>query len=400
MSDDRTQLRAQVGVPADRDLPPGRHLLHREHLMTQIRSEQIRNDQPRRRPAARRRPTTRAMLATAAAAALIAGIGVKGAISLSSHSASPQAGPTLPAGTAGQSATQSTPAGLPVASTLTLLDKVASAAAAQPATAMGPGQYFYVKTESLYEGVPGETTFNAQSTTHPLSVAEEWIPQGPGKESLSKVSGYNSTAANAPKNSFSTTVGAAAQPASSSTVGEAAATPDSSSTVAGSAATPASGSSNPNTTVDLLFPTYAYLQSLPTNPQQLLDVVAKQAKWDGNSSSASEFELIGQLEAGAVLPPQTAAALYRAAALIPGVTLVPDATDALGRHGVGISITDQVNGVRLTWIFSTSTYQYLGERDDQAATTASAPKGKLIGLSAILARGVADSLGGTPSLIK
>ena len=91
-------------------------------------------------------------------------------------------------------------------------------------------------------------------------------------------------------------------------------------------------------------------------------------------------------------------AFYRAAALIPGVTLVPDSTDADGRSGLGIALTDGT-GERDEWIFSRTTYQYLGERDYQARTTVNAKAGTLIGLSAVLARGVADSVGSAPHLI-
>jgi hypothetical protein len=49
------------------------------------------------------------------------------------------------------------------------------------------------------------------------------------------------------------------------------------------------------------------------------------------------------------------------AALIPGVTVVADATDAIGRHGVAVALT--VEDVRYEWIFSRQTLRYLGERD-------------------------------------
>jgi len=40
----------------------------------------------------------------------------------------------------------------------------------------------------------------------------------------------------------------------------------------------------------------------------------------------------------AITPPPVSAALYRAAALIPGVTVVADTTDAIGRHGVAVAL--------------------------------------------------------------
>jgi hypothetical protein len=41
----------------------------------------------------------------------------------------------------------------------------------------------------------------------------------------------------------------------------------------------------------------------------------------------------------AIVPPALAAALYRLAATLPGATLVPNATSATGRPGIGIMWT-------------------------------------------------------------
>jgi hypothetical protein len=61
-----------------------------------------------------------------------------------------------------------------------------------------------------------------------------------------------------------------------------------------------------------------------------------------------------------------ASALYRVAAHLPGATLVPDATNAVGQHGVGIAWTSTSAGheYRTEWIFSKTTLQYIGERDN------------------------------------
>lgn len=75
-----------------------------------------------------------------------------------------------------------------------------------------------------------------------------------------------------------------------------------------------------------------------------------------------------------------------------------DSTDAAGRDGIGIALTDST-GERDEWIFSRTAYEYLGERDYQVRTTVNAKAGTLIGLSAVLARGVAGSAEGPPRLI-
>ena len=47
------------------------------------------------------------------------------------------------------------------------------------------------------------------------------------------------------------------------------------------------------------------------------------------------------------------------------MTVVANATDAIGRHGVAVAMTYQ--GVRSEWVFSKQTLQYLGERDINTA---------------------------------
>jgi aminoglycoside phosphotransferase (APT) family kinase protein len=87
-------------------------------------------------------------------------------------------------------------------------------------------------------------------------------------------------------------------------------------------------------------------------------------------------------------PPRVSAALYRAAALIPGVTVVANATDAIGRHGVAVAFTYQ--GTRTEWIFSRQTLQYLGERDINVAN------GSTTGEAAVLQRAFVDHPGQLP----
>jgi len=107
-------------------------------------------------------------------------------------------------------------------------------------------------------------------------------------------------------------------------------------------------------------PTYRFLQSLPTGPHALLSLIERQMS--GQQPPPEEaFITIGDLLREAIAPPRVSAALYRAAALIPGVTVIADATDVIGRHGVAVAMT--VEGVRNEWIFSKQTLRYLGERD-------------------------------------
>lgn len=134
-------------------------------------------------------------------------------------------------------------------------------------------------------------------------------------------------------------------------------------------------------------PTFRFLQSLPTDPQALLNLIEQQMQ--GQLPRPEEaFTSIGDLIGEAIAPPQVSAALYRAAALIPGVTVVGDATDAIGRHGVAVAMT--FRGTRSEWIFSKHTVRYLGERDIDVAN------GSTTGEAAVLQRAFVGHTGQLP----
>lgn len=134
-------------------------------------------------------------------------------------------------------------------------------------------------------------------------------------------------------------------------------------------------------------PTYRFLQSLPTDPHALLSLIEREMQ--GQLPRPEEaFTTIGDMLGGAIAPPRVSAALYRAAALISGVTVVPDATDAIGRHGVAVAYT--FRGIRTEWIFSKKTFRYLGNRDVNVTNGSSA------GVSAILQRAFVDHAGQIP----
>jgi hypothetical protein len=111
-------------------------------------------------------------------------------------------------------------------------------------------------------------------------------------------------------------------------------------------------------------PTYRLLQTLPTNPHALLALIYRVERGHGPGPSQEAFVTIGDLLRDTIAPPRVTAALYRAAALIPGVTLIPHATDAIGRPGVAVGrIGPGVDGgVRDELIFSRATWQLLGIR--------------------------------------
>ncbi len=139
-------------------------------------------------------------------------------------------------------------------------------------------------------------------------------------------------------------------------------------------------------------PTYRLLQTLPTNPHTLLAMIYRVERGHGPSPDQEAFVTIGDLLRDTIAPPKVAAALYRAAALIPGVTLVPHATDAIGRPGVAVArIGPGVDGgIRDELIFSSTTLQLLGERTVIART------GTTTSATAIITRAFVDHRGQIP----
>ena len=132
-------------------------------------------------------------------------------------------------------------------------------------------------------------------------------------------------------------------------------------------------------------PTYRLFQSLPTDPRVLLHRI-RQLNHGGRSPDAVAFGAIGDLIRESVMPPRVAAALYRAAALIPGTVVISVATDAIGRPGVAVSLS--VRGDQQEWIFDRHTLLLLGEREFM--------HGILVGKTAILDRTIVDRAGELP----
>jgi hypothetical protein len=154
----------------------------------------------------------------------------------------------------------------------------------------------------------------------------------------------------------------------------------------------------PDTTASIRSPNYHFMETLPTDPDQLLAAlkvaIAPDLKYAKAKHATADDVLWAALTGLAmqpVLPPKLAAAIYQAAAKVPGITLVKDTTDAAGRHGIGVSHhVPDVDPVTQTWIFDPKTYQYLGERD------VNTKDGSAHGLTAILGRGVVDQVGQLP----
>ncbi|MBM7438600.1 CU044_5270 family protein [Streptomyces sp. HB132] len=342
---EREELARLLPVPAERDLPPGRHLHHKDTLMRLI-------DQDGDRATARPRLLRPAVLLPAAGLAL-------GGVLLTTLAVTGQGSAPAPSAS-GTGSRATAPHGAAV-----LLDRIALAAGRSGGRTVTGDQFVYVRT--LASGNEGE--FGGPVRMTEPSEREVWMTQKAGPvidEGLIHQDGsYIPLVVGVPDGE--TPVGYPA---------------------------------------GLSRPTYAWLASLPTDPDILLRRLTTEITRDQDSrdtpaedrdEARDAFDAIGELLRETVMPPKTAAALYKAAARIPGVAVDPDAVDAAGRHGIGVARDDVRAGWRTAWIFDSTTLEYLGERTYLIRDTSMGKKGALIGVSAVLERAVVDALRERPS---
>ncbi|MFG1843101.1 CU044_5270 family protein [Micromonospora sp. NPDC049175] len=135
---------------------------------------------------------------------------------------------------------------------------------------------------------------------------------------------------------------------------------------------------------------------LPDDPDALLAKLyaEREQRGRGSSRDGAAFTAIGDILRESLVPPRTRAALYRAAAKVPGVEVVRGVTDAAGRRGIAVAHTERSR--RDEWIFDEQTFDYLGERSYLVADTADGPAGTVLGTTAVLQRAVVAQLGQRP----
>ncbi|WP_134740589.1 CU044_5270 family protein [Nocardioides sp. 503] len=141
-------------------------------------------------------------------------------------------------------------------------------------------------------------------------------------------------------------------------------------------------------------PTYGYLASLPTDPDELLDALESQlAPWDdARTRDQVVFDQIASLMGEVAAPPDVTAALFQALTRIPGVQVEAGARDLLGRPGVGLTRTDGVFLTRDVLILDPRTGEVIGTRSYMDG-----PQGEtLYGATALVQRGTARRAGEPP----
>lgn len=138
---------------------------------------------------------------------------------------------------------------------------------------------------------------------------------------------------------------------------------------------------------------------LPTDPTALRRQI--EARDEGGpaapSGDAAIFDRVGDMLREAYLDPAVRAALYEVTAELPGVELLGEVEDSVGRPGTGVAFTDRERGTRHELIFDPQTSALLGERATLTGTRElydfSAPPGTAIGYVAYLESRVVDSVG-------
>ncbi|MFE5514269.1 CU044_5270 family protein [Streptomyces sp. NPDC056529] len=353
-TDPRTANRHETGDPSailpaieERDLPPGRHQFHKEHLMSRIH-----DDRRTAAPRAPRNPFLRKAVLLPAATALAGALAV-GVLVLTPGGTPDDdraAGPALTT-TIGTVDTHGAPR---------LLDRISLAAAGTDVPRPRAGQYVYIETRSASTHV--RTVDGVSSLVGvPLHTRQSWRSPDGRKGWL-------------------------IEPGNTGPEGITLEGTDEK----GDAPEPHLGA-----------PSHDYLAALPTDPDALLRKIYEETKGQGRGKDQQAFTTIGDLLTESWPTPGLAAALYRAAAKIPGVVTVDGATDAVGRKGVAVARLDETSGQRTEWIFDDRTLAFLGERTVQVVGSDGEDglikPGTVVFTHAIMVRAFVDDIKVTPS---
>lgn len=140
------------------------------------------------------------------------------------------------------------------------------------------------------------------------------------------------------------------------------------------------------------------LSSLSTDPSALASQLLAGKLERVPSGPGEEFIQIGDLLRETDASPALRAAAFQVAANIPGVELLGQVRDHIGRIGIGLAMT--FGGVRNELIFDPSTSALLGEEgvaEGVQETEASVPAGTVMDWAVYLSSGIVDSLSSTPT---
>lgn len=110
-------------------------------------------------------------------------------------------------------------------------------------------------------------------------------------------------------------------------------------------------------------PTPDFLASLPREPDRLLDRIYDDSAGSGPSPDGEALVYIADVLRSGIVPGELRAALFRAAALIPGVELTDRQANLNGQTGVAVGRYEAAQGSRQEIIFDPDTGMLIGERE-------------------------------------
>jgi hypothetical protein len=140
-------------------------------------------------------------------------------------------------------------------------------------------------------------------------------------------------------------------------------------------------------------PTPAYHGGLPTTAGAMLTYLYRHSQGQ-NPPDVQAFITAGDLIRESLVPPDALAAVFRAVARIPGVSVARHAVNAAGKPGTGVQQT--FHGISEQLIFNPATYAFIGEREVVVAAGSGLPIGTVMDSTAILAAGVTSQPGQLP----
>lgn len=273
----------------------------------------------------------------------------------------------------------------PVASAASLtLRRAADATIHERDPVLRPGQYRYIRTDAWvtdgvqFAGPPGYLAYRTENITElwvPADQSDNWMqrrtPTGKrvwvvGTEQQADAAGFQGSGPGprqdvAPCGDFFPTSGAAPSCADMARM------------------------------AGWQVPTPAWLATLPTDPQAMLDRLRADAPRNGRGDAELVVYVADALRSGLV-PARVRAVLYQALALLPDLTITQRVANLAGRTGVAMGIDDRESPTRQEIIIDPHTGEYIGERTVQLRSQPGAPAGSVSEYSSVTTT-VVDALG-------
>ncbi|MFJ2508554.1 CU044_5270 family protein [Arthrobacter citreus] len=123
------------------------------------------------------------------------------------------------------------------------------------------------------------------------------------------------------------------------------------------------------------FPSEDALAAYPRNPGELLSEIRRQTEGQGQSEDGQALVFIADLLRTGMVPADLRAALYQAAALIPGVTITEEQATLNGKRGIAIGRVETASNQRQDIIIDPATGLLIGERQVLMEPQGSIPAG-------------------------